>query len=76
MLLSYIPLGQLGTLVSIVASDGSHSAPWGERLLGHGQSLGQLLLFFLGYSLAAFLLQLLYRLKAKSPFPLCCGAGC
>lgn len=68
MLLSYIPLGQLGTLVSIVASDGSHSAPWGERLLGHGQSLGQLLLFFLGYSLAAFLLQLLYRLKAKKPF--------
>lgn len=75
MLLSYIPLGQLGTLVSIVASDGSHSAPWGERLLGHGQSLGQLLLFFLGYSLAAFLLQLLYRLKAKKPFSplLWCG---
>lgn len=75
MLLSYIPLGELGTLVSIVASDGSHSAPWGERLLGHGQSLGQLLLFFLGYSLAAFLLQLLYRLKTRKPFSslLWCG---
>jgi len=68
MLLSYIPADELGSLLSIVASDGSHSAPWGERLLGHGRSLGQILLFFLGYSLAAFLIQLLYRFKTKKPF--------
>ena len=68
ILFSYIPLGELGNLISIVASDGSHSAPWGERLQGHGQSLKQILLFFLGYSLVAFLLQLLYRLKTQRPF--------
>lgn len=68
MLLSYIPLNELGGLISTIASDGSHSAPWGERLLEHGQSLGQILLFFLCYSLAAFLLQLVYHMRTQRPF--------
>lgn len=68
LLLSYIPLGSLGKLISIVASDGSHSAPWGERLSQHGQSLGQILVFFLVYSLVALLLQLLYRHRTQKPF--------
>ncbi len=68
MLLSYIPVDELGGLLSIVASDGSHSAPWGERLLEHSRSLGQILLFFLGYSLASSLVQLFYRLKTRTPF--------
>ncbi len=68
LLLSYIPLDHLGSLISIVASDGSHSAPWSERLLGHSQSLGQILLFLLVYSLAVSLVWLLFRRGAKRPF--------
>lgn len=67
-LLSYIPLGELGKLLSIVASDGSHSAPWGERLLEHGRSLAQILLFFLVYALAAFLIEAMCRRRTHKPF--------
>ncbi|MCM1056052.1 MAG: hypothetical protein NC517_00370 [Firmicutes bacterium] len=70
VLLSYIPLGELWNYISIVASDGSHSAPWGERLLEHGRSLEQILLFFLVYALLAFALQFLYCRKAKRSFSL------
>lgn len=70
MLLSYIPLGEMGHLISMVLSDGSHSAPWPERLLAHGQSLLQILLFFLVYALAAALLQMIYCLKSKTAFSL------
>ena len=69
-LLSYIPLGELGKLLSIVASDGSHSAPLGERLLEHGRSLAQILLFFLVYALAAFLIEALCRRRTHKPFSL------
>lgn len=68
LLLSYIPLEDLGSLIAIVASDGSHSAPWRERLLWHGQSLIQILHFLAIYASAAFLLQLLYRFKSNKPF--------
>ena len=44
VLLSYIPLSELGGLIAIVSSDGSHSAPLSQRLLQHAQSLGQLFL--------------------------------
>lgn len=69
-LLSYIPPGELVKLISIVASDGSHSAPWGERLLGHGQSLARILLFFLIYALAALLLEAVCRRRTHKPFSL------
>lgn len=69
-LLSYIPPGELVKLISIVASDGSHSAPWGERLLGHGQSLARILLFFLMYALAALLLEAVCRRRTHKPFSL------
>lgn len=68
LLLSYIPVSELGGLISIIASDGSHSSPWEERLTGHGQSLIQILLFFLAYAAMAFLLQVLYRQKVHRPF--------
>lgn len=69
-LLSYIPPEELVKLISIVASDGSHSAPWGERLLGHGQSLARILLFFLIYALAALLLEAVCRRRTHKPFSL------
>lgn len=68
LLLSYIPPDCLGKLILIVASDGSHSAPWTERILQHGQSVLQILFFGTVYSLSAFILQWLCRLKTKKPF--------
>lgn len=68
LLLSYIPPVRLGELIRIVASDGSHSAPWTERLAQHGQSLCQLLIFFAVYALMAFVLQWLCRRQTPKPF--------
>lgn len=65
LLLSYIPLGEMGGLISMVAGDGSHAVPWGERLWGHGRSLLQIVAFFLIYAAAAFLLQWIYRKKTR-----------
>lgn len=69
VLLSYIPLSELGSLIGIVSSDGSHSAPLTQRLLQHAQSLEQLALFFLLYALIAAGLLLICRFCAKKPFP-------
>lgn len=70
LLLSYIPLDQLGGLILMAASDGSHSAPWAERLAQHGQSLRQILLFLAAYALCAFALQWLCRRRTHKPFSL------
>lgn len=68
VLLSYIPLSELGSLIAIVSSDGSHSAPLTQRMLQHAQSLGQLALFFLLYALVAAGILLICRFCAKKPF--------
>lgn len=68
VLLSYIPLSELGSLIAIVSSDGSHSAPLTQRLLQHARSLGQLSLFFLLYVLAAAGILLICRFRTKKPF--------
>ncbi len=67
-LLSYIPLSELGDLIAIVSSDGSHSAPLTQRLLQHAQSLGQLSLFFLLYALVAAGILLICRFRTRKPF--------
>lgn len=68
MLLSYIPPHRLGNLILTVASDGSHSAPWAQRLAQHGQSLLQILFFLAVYSALAFILQWLCRRRTQKPF--------
>ena len=67
-LFSYIPLSELGSLIAIVSSDGSHSAPLIQRLLQHARSLGQLSLYFLLYVLVTTGLLLICHLKSKKPF--------
>lgn len=68
VLLSHIPLSEMGSLIAIVSSDGSHSAPLNQRLLQHAQSLGQLFLFFLLYALADAGILLICRCRSKKPF--------
>lgn len=67
-LFSYIPPQDLPDLISTIVNDGSHSAPWGERLYGHLQSVGQIALFFLLYAMAALALGLLWQKKTKRGF--------
>lgn len=65
LLFSYISPERLGGLISIVMSDGSHSAPWSQRFTEHGKSLAQLLLLFAIYGAAALIAEVFCQRKAK-----------
>lgn len=62
-LLTGMSIGNLATLAPIVASDGSHSATLREKLLLNGKSLGEILAFFLVYSLLALLFSVVFFKK-------------
>lgn len=65
-LLTGMSPGDLAAIVPVVASDGSHSASFGEKLLLNGESLAEILAFFLVYAFLSLLFSALFY-KRLSP---------